>query len=77
NNRGRPGGRNQSGGRRDMSRGGNNAGPHAFERPTAPVVREVAIGETITVADLAQKLALKGGEVVKALFKMGVMATIT
>jgi translation initiation factor IF-2 len=65
------------GGRRDMSRGGNNAGPHAFERPTAPVVREVAIGETITVADLAQKLALKGGEVVKALFKMGVMATIT
>ncbi|RBG58131.1 translation initiation factor IF-2, partial [Xanthomonas oryzae pv. oryzae] len=38
---------------------------------------EVAIGETITVADLAQKLALKGGDVVKALFKMGVMATIT
>ncbi|RBL62703.1 translation initiation factor IF-2, partial [Xanthomonas oryzae pv. oryzae] len=34
-------------------------------------------GETITVADLAQKLALKGGDVVKALFKMGVMATIT
>ncbi|HDX0853964.1 TPA: translation initiation factor IF-2, partial [Stenotrophomonas maltophilia] len=77
NTRGRPGGRNQAGGRRDMSRGGNNAGPHAFERPTAPVVREVAIGDTITVADLAQKLALKGGEVVKALFKMGVMATIT
>ena len=77
NTRGRPGGRNQSGGRRDMSRGGSNAGPHAFERPTAPVVREVAIGDTITVADLAQKLALKGGEVVKALFKMGVMATIT
>ncbi len=37
----------------------------------------MAIGDTITVADLAQKLALKGGEVVKALFKMGVMATIT
>ncbi|WP_058196352.1 translation initiation factor IF-2, partial [Xanthomonas translucens] len=52
-------------------------GAHGFERPTAPVVREVAIGETITVADLAQKLALKGGDVVKALFKMGVMATIT
>jgi translation initiation factor IF-2 len=41
------------------------------------VVREVAIGDAITVADLAQKLALKGGDVVKALFKMGVMATIT
>ncbi|MFE0499608.1 translation initiation factor IF-2 [Lysobacter soli] len=47
-----------------------------FMRPTAPIVREVAIGETITVADLAQKMALKGGDVVKALFKMGVMATI-
>ncbi len=61
--------------RQEQLRGGT--GTHAFERPTAPVVREVAIGETITVADLAQKLALKGGEVVKALFKMGVMATIT
>nr|WP_240126113.1 translation initiation factor IF-2 [Thermomonas alba] len=47
-----------------------------FTKPTAPVVREVAIGEAITVADLAQKLAMKGGDVVKALFKMGVMATI-
>ena len=75
NNRGRPGSRSAPA-RRD-GRGSGNSGPHAFERPTAPVVREVAIGETITVADLAQKLALKGGEVVKALFKMGVMATIT
>jgi hypothetical protein len=41
------------------------------------MVREIAIGDAITVADLAQKLALKGGDVVKALFKMGVMATIT
>ena len=48
-----------------------------FTKPTAPIVREVAIGEAITVADLAQKLAMKGGDVVKALFKMGVMATIT
>ncbi|MCE5233459.1 MAG: translation initiation factor IF-2 [Mizugakiibacter sp.] len=49
---------------------------HGFSRPTAPVVREVAIGENISVADLAQKMAVKGAEVVKALFKMGVMATI-
>ena len=48
-----------------------------FTKPTAPIVREVAIGDAITVSDLAQKLALKGSEVVKALFKMGVMATIT
>ncbi len=52
------------------------SGQHGFSRPTAPIVREVFIGESITVADLAQKLAMKGGEVVRALFKMGVMATI-
>jgi translation initiation factor IF-2 len=52
------------------------SGPHGFSRPTTPVVREVAIGEAITVSDLAQKLAIKGAEVVRALFKMGVMATI-
>jgi len=53
------------------------SGPaHAFSRPTAPVVREVPVGESITVADLAQKMAVKGAEVVKALFKMGVMVTI-
>lgn len=63
--------------RPEPSRGGSSGGSHGFERPTAPTVREVAIGDSITVADLAQKLALKGGEVVKALFKMGVMATIT
>jgi translation initiation factor IF-2 len=51
-------------------------GQHGFARPTAPVQREVAIGESISVADLAQKLAIKGGEVVKALFKMGTMVTI-
>ena len=63
--------------RRQVEQSRSGAGPHGFERPTAPVVREVAIGEAITVADLAQKLAMKGGDVVKALFKMGVMATIT
>ncbi|MCI4567236.1 translation initiation factor IF-2 [Lysobacter sp. CFH 32150] len=60
----------------EQARSGTS-GAHGFSRPTAPIVREVAIGDTITVADLAQKLALKGGDVVKALFKMGVMATIT
>ncbi|MGY1457794.1 MULTISPECIES: translation initiation factor IF-2 [unclassified Luteimonas] len=64
--------RPQRGQQRDQSRTGTG-----FTRPTAPVVREVEIGEAITVADLAQRLAMKGGDVVKALFKMGVMATIT
>src|SRR5690606_5458229 len=49
---------------------------HGFARPAAPVTKEIAIGDSIVVSDLANKLALKGGEVVKALFKMGVMATI-
>jgi translation initiation factor IF-2 len=49
---------------------------HGFEMPTAPVVREVAIGETITVAELAQKMAVKGNEVIKVLMNAGVMATI-
>ncbi|MFC5578432.1 translation initiation factor IF-2 [Lysobacter niabensis] len=63
--------------RRHLEQARSGGGAHGFSKPTAPVVREVAIGDTITVADLAQKLALKGGDVVKALFKMGVMATIT
>src|SRR5690554_5402366 len=63
--------------RRQVEQARSGAGPHGFARPTAPVVREVEIGDAITVAELAQKLALKGGDVVKALFKMGVMATIT
>ena len=63
--------------RRGSAPSRSGGGPHGFERPTAPVLREVAIGDAITVADLAQKLAMKGGDVVKALFKMGVMATIT
>jgi len=51
-------------------------GQHAFERPTAPVVREVEIPETIAVSELAQKMAVKGNEVVKVLFNMGAMVTI-
>ncbi len=49
---------------------------HGFEMPTQPMVREVIIGETITVAELAQRMSVKSTEVIKALMKMGVMATI-
>jgi translation initiation factor IF-2 len=49
---------------------------HAFEQPTAPVVREVTIPETLTVGELAQKMAVKATEVIKQLMKLGVMATI-
>jgi len=74
NKRGKPG----KGPNRDVPRGGSPAssGPHGFTRPTAAVVREVVVGDNNVVADLANKMAVKGSEVVKALFKMGVMATI-
>jgi translation initiation factor IF-2 len=49
---------------------------HGFEMPTAPVKRDVTIGETITVAELAQKMAVKATEVIKVLMSMGTMATI-
>ena len=52
------------------------AGEHGFERPTAPVVREVVVPETITVAELAQAMSVKAAEVIKALMKMGTMVTI-
>ena len=49
---------------------------HAFEMPTAPVVREVAIPETITVGELAQKMSIKATELIKALMGLGMMVTI-
>ncbi len=51
-------------------------GRHGFEMPTQPMKREVSIPETITVAELAGKMAIKGSEVIKTLMNMGVMATI-
>ena len=49
---------------------------HGFTAPTEPLVREVHVPETITVADLAHKMSVKAAEVIKALMKLGTMATI-
>ncbi|OAJ69857.1 translation initiation factor IF-2 [Methylobacillus sp. MM3] len=49
---------------------------HAFSAPTEPLVREVLIPETISVADLAHKMSVKAAEVIKTLMKMGMMVTI-
>ncbi|HEX7026910.1 MAG TPA: translation initiation factor IF-2 [Gammaproteobacteria bacterium] len=49
---------------------------HGFEMPTAPIVHEVRIPENITVGELAQQMAVKAGELIKALMGLGVMATI-
>ncbi|MCP2039540.1 translation initiation factor IF-2 [Neisseria sp. HSC-16F19] len=78
------GGKDARGGRDDdRVRGGKKGkklklepNQHAFQAPTEPVVHEVLVPETITVADLAHKMAVKGVEVVKTLMKMGMMVTI-
>ncbi len=49
---------------------------HGFEMPTTPQKREVPVGETITVAELANRMAIKANEVIKTLMGLGVMATI-
>lgn len=53
-----------------------SSGSHGFEMPTAPVVREVNVPETISVADLAQKMSVKAAEVIKTMMTMGSMVTI-
>ena len=55
-------------------RSGN--GEHAFEVPTEKVVYEVNLPESITVADLAQRMKVKAAEVIKVMFNMGAMVTI-
>ncbi len=78
-------GRERTGGRDDdRSRGGKKGkkqlklepNQHAFQAPTEPVVHEVLVPETITVAELAHKMAVKAVEVIKVLMKMGMMVTI-
>ena len=63
--------------RRKKSR--KNAGEdlkHSFNKPAQPVERIVKLGETITVGELASRLAVKANEVIKTMMKMGEMATI-
>ncbi len=57
-------------GRKNERKGGK------FEKPVVPVAREVRIPETITVGELAQKMTVKAGEVIKVMMKMGSMVTI-
>jgi translation initiation factor IF-2 len=49
---------------------------HGFQKPTAPVKRVVEVPDTITVGELAKEMAVKAGEVIKALMGMGTMVTI-
>jgi translation initiation factor IF-2 len=49
---------------------------NAFSAPTEPIVQEVLVPETITVAELSHKMSVKAAEVIKTLMKMGSMVTI-
>jgi translation initiation factor IF-2 len=49
---------------------------HGFEKPTAPVVKDVDVPESISVADLAQRMSVKSSEVIKVMMGLGTMATI-
>ncbi len=75
-NRGRRGKGGKRGAAAGRGRSGSSQNQHGFEKPTAPVVHEVSIPESITVAELAKKMSVKAAEVIKVMFKMGAMATI-
>ena len=49
---------------------------HGFALPTAPIIREVLVPETITVAELAKRMSVKAAEVIKVMMSLGAMATI-
>jgi len=68
-------GRNSRGGRKQTLSAPQSL-KHGFTKPVETKVNDIRIGETISVAELANKMAKKGAEVVKAMFKMGAMATI-
>lgn len=63
--------------RRGRSKKGNSGiVKQEFEKPVAPIVRDVLIPETISVADLAQKMSVKASEVIKVMMKLGALVTI-
>ncbi|HHJ35879.1 MAG TPA: translation initiation factor IF-2 [Gammaproteobacteria bacterium] len=49
---------------------------HGFERPVEAIIHDVVVPETITVDELARRMSMKAGELIKVLMQMGVMATI-
>ncbi|HDR9024329.1 MULTISPECIES: translation initiation factor IF-2 [Burkholderia] len=57
-------------------RGRHQDSASTFQAPTEPIVREVHVPETISVADLAHKMSIKASEVIKVMMKMGQMVTI-
>lgn len=64
------------GNKRKLGRAPEREVKHGFEKPTAPVIREIEIPSTIIVSDLAQKLAIRATDIIKSMMKMGMMVTI-
>jgi translation initiation factor IF-2 len=73
---GRPGGSPVRAGRHDKHHKHEEPAAHAFSLPTEKIVQEVMVPETISVAELAQKMSVKAVEIIKVLMKMGSMVTI-
>ncbi|WP_445294228.1 translation initiation factor IF-2 [Chitinimonas sp. PSY-7] len=66
----------KSGKKGGRSKGASDENAHGFQAPTEPISREIDVPETISVADLAHKMAVKATEVIKTLMKMGMMVSI-
>ena len=64
------------GGRKKIKAAHAEHSKHGFEMPTEKKIHEVELLDMISVADLAQQMSVKSGEVIKELMKLGVMATI-
>ncbi len=84
--RGRRRNKKAKGGGRDRNRNNRNnrnnkttapeSMAHGFNKPVAAVNRDIKLGETVTVSELAQKMAIKATEIIKKMMKMGSMVTI-
>ena len=55
---------------------GEEVGDAAGDAAAEPTTREIAVPETITVAELAHKMSVKAAEIIKAMMKLGTMVTI-
>jgi translation initiation factor IF-2 len=62
--------------RSDQYRNAQETLTHGFAMPTVPVVHDVFIPETITVAELAKRMSVKASEVIRVMMNLGAMVTI-
>ena len=68
--------RRRGGRKKNIAKTHEEHGRHGFEMPTEQKKAEVALGDAISVGDLAVQMSVKAGEIIKELMKLGVMANI-